>query len=125
MGIQTEQIKETDNEHEIIASENDAKETNNDTRDYENENKENESAGKEVWLTKPDTKSERMDDETLRTLFCEVEAIVNSRPLTPVSDSPDDLSPLTPNNALGMETGVIVPPPGIFQREDIYLRKRW
>ena len=24
-----------------------------------------------------------------------------------------------------METGVIVPPPGIFQREDIYLRKRW
>ena len=53
------------------------------------------------------------------------EAIVNSRPLTPVSDSPDDLSPLTPNNALGMETGVIVPPPGIFQREDIYLRKRW
>ena len=68
---------------------------------------------------------ERMDDETLRTLFCEVEAIVNSRPLTPVSDSPDDLSPLTPNNALGMETGVIVPPPGIFQREDIYMRKRW
>ena len=66
---------------------------------------------------------ERMDDETLRTLFCEVKAIVNSRPLTPVSDSPDDLSPLTPNNALGMDTGVIVPPPGIFQKEDIYLRK--
>ena len=123
MEIQTEQIKETDNEHEIIASENDAKETNNDTRDYENENKENEFAGKDVLLAKPDTKSERMDDEILRMLFCKVEAIVNSHPLTLVSDSPDDLSPLTPNNGLGMETGVIVPPPGIFQREDIYLRK--
>ena len=125
MGIQTEQIEEKDNDNEIKASENDAKETNNDTRDYENENEENGFAGKDVWLAKPDTKSECMDDETLRMLFCEVEAIVNSRQLTPVSDSPDDLSPLTPNNALGMETGVIVPPPGIFQREDIYLRKRW
>ena len=57
MGIQTEQIEEMD-------SENDAKETNNDTRDYENENEENESAGKDMWLAKPDTKSEHMDDET-------------------------------------------------------------
>jgi len=64
-----------------------------------------------------------LDDETLRTLFCEIEAIVNSRPLTTVSD--DDLDPLTPNHALGIETGVIIPPPGIFQRDHVYMRKRW
>lgn len=64
-----------------------------------------------------------LDDETLRTLFCEIEAIVNSRPLTTVSS--DDMNPLTPNHALGIECGIIVPPPGNFQRDDIYMRKRW
>jgi len=68
---------------------------------------------------------DRMDDETLRTLLCEVEAIVNSRPLTPASDSPGDLYPLTPNHALGIETGIIIPPPGNFQRDDMYSKKRW
>lgn len=66
-----------------------------------------------------------MDDETLRTLFCEVEGIVNSQPLTTLSDNPDDLNPLTPNHVLGIESGFIVPPPGIFQREDAHLRQRW
>jgi hypothetical protein len=67
---------------------------------------------------------ERLDDESFRTLLCEVEAIVNSRPLTSVSDNPDDLDPLTPNHLLTMKS-VILAPPGQFQRDDIYLRKRW
>ena len=33
----------------------------------------------------------RLDDETLRTLLCEVECILNSRPLTAVASHPDDL----------------------------------
>ncbi len=66
----------------------------------------------------------RLDGESFRTLLCEVESIMNSRPLTPSSNNPDDLEALTPNHILTMKPAVL-PPPGQFQREDIYLRKRW
>ena len=68
----------------------------------------------------------QLDDEALRTLFCEAEAIVNSRPLT-VDSLVDPLSPnpLTPNHLLTLKTKVILPPPGIFQDADMYSRKRW
>lgn len=68
---------------------------------------------------------DRLDDESLRTLLCEVEAIINSRPLTTVSDDPNDMDALTPNHLLTMKTCVITPPPGEFQRNDVYLKKRW
>ena len=67
----------------------------------------------------------RLDDESFRTLLCEVEAIINSRPLTFASGDPDDLNPLSPSNLLTMKTSVILPPPGVFQRTDVYMRKRW
>lgn len=38
---------------------------------------------------------------------------------------PESTSPLTPNHILTMKTKPVLPPPGIFQREDLYLRKRW
>lgn len=41
-----------------------------------------------------------VDDERLSTLFCEVESIVNGRPLTVLSDDPNDETPLTPNHLL-------------------------
>ncbi|PFX24881.1 hypothetical protein AWC38_SpisGene10528 [Stylophora pistillata] len=58
----------------------------------------------------------QLDDESLRTLMCEAEAIVNSRPLTvnQLAD-PDSPSPLTPNHLLTMKSKVVFAPPGAFQ----------
>ena len=67
----------------------------------------------------------RLDDELLRTLLCEVEAIVNSRPLTSFNMSPDEPHPLSPMNLLTQKCSVVLSPPGAFQRGDIYCRRRW
>ncbi|XP_038055961.1 uncharacterized protein LOC119727951 [Patiria miniata] len=68
----------------------------------------------------------QLDDESLRTLMCEAAAIVNSRPLTVDNlNDPTSLAPLTPNHLLTMKSTIILPPPGRFQRTDIYSRKRW
>ena len=40
----------------------------------------------------------KLTDEALSTLICEVENILNNRPLTAISDDPNDLEPLTPNH---------------------------
>lgn len=64
------------------------------------------------------------DDEGLHTLFCEVEAILNSRPLSTVSSEPHDLEPLTPNHLLLLKTMPSLPP-GVFQKSDIYAKRRW
>ena len=50
---------------------------------------------RKVWRTMP---TQRLDDEGLSTLFCEVESVLNSRPLTHVSDDNGNLEPLTPNH---------------------------
>ena len=65
-----------------------------------------------------------VNDDNLNTLFCEIECIINSRPLTELSDDPNDLEPLTPNHLLSMKGGVSFPP-GVFQKSDIYLYRRW
>lgn len=65
-----------------------------------------------------------LNEDTLHTFMCEAENIVNSRPLTTVSDSPDDLEALTPNHILTLKTKVNVPP-GNFQNADLYVRRRW
>ena len=68
----------------------------------------------------------QLDDESLRTLMCEAESIVNSRPLTvnQLTD-PDSPEPLTPNHLVTMKSKVLLPPPGLFERADVYSRKRW
>ena len=68
----------------------------------------------------------QLDDESLRTFVCEAEAIVNSRPLT-VETLSDPLSslPLTPNALLTGKSKLILSPPGKFQNEDVYCRRRW
>jgi len=65
-----------------------------------------------------------IDDEGLQTLFCEVEAILNNRPLSTVSSDPYDLEPLTPNHLLLLKTQPIMPP-RTFLKSDLYGRRRW
>lgn len=64
-------------------------------------------------------KEQTLDDESLLTYMCEVEAILNSRPLVAVSDDPTDLETLTPNHLLLLRESTPLPP-GIFKKEDTY-----
>ena len=64
------------------------------------------------------------DDESLSTIMCEVESIINSRPITVVSSDPNDLEPLTPNRLLLLKSKVSLPP-GLFRKEDLLSRRRW
>ncbi|XP_078371484.1 uncharacterized protein LOC144655144 [Oculina patagonica] len=64
------------------------------------------------------------DDESLATLMCEVESIMNSRPITTVSSDPNDLEPLTPNHLLLLKSEIPLPP-GLFKKEDLLSRRRW
>ena len=67
-----------------------------------------------------------LDDDSLRTFMAEAAAIVNSRPLTvDTLNDPTALTPITPNHLLTGKSSVILPPPGDFQRPDLYARKRW
>ena len=65
-----------------------------------------------------------LDDEGLQTILCEVEAILNNRRITRVSDDPDDLEALTPNHILILK-GKPIMLPGLFDKDDLYIRKRW
>ena len=62
--------------------------------------------------------------ETLRTVFAEVTAILNDRPLCPCSDDPNDAEALTPNHFLLQRKNIVVPP-GVFGKGDIYGCRQW
>ena len=65
-----------------------------------------------------------LNDEGLRTLVAETEAIINSRPQTveSLSDINSEI-PLSPSNLLTMKSDVIIPPPRVFNRSDLYSRR--
>ena len=65
-----------------------------------------------------------LDDEGLSTLLVEVESIINSRPITQVSEDPKDLEALTPNHLLLLRSEVPLTP-GVFRKEDLYSKRRW
>ncbi len=69
-------------------------------------------------------RTQNLDEECLYTVFCEVEAIINSRPITKASTDPNDLEALTPNHLLLLKSKPLLPP-GVFVKEDIYVRRRW
>lgn len=69
-------------------------------------------------------RTQNLDEECLYTVFCEVEAIINSRPITKATTDPNDLEALTPNHLLLLKSKPALPP-GVFQKEDIYVCRRW
>lgn len=66
-------------------------------------------------------RTQNLDEEALHTVLCEVESILNSRPITKESTDPNDLEALTLNQLLLLKTKPCLPP-GLFQREDMYAR---
>lgn len=71
----------------------------------------------------PSNVAQRLTDESLETLFCEVEYILNSRPITKVSDDVKDPCALTPNHLLLLQEQPSLAP-GHFHEADLY-RRRW
>ena len=70
------------------------------------------------------TSHQVLDDERLVTLLCEVENIINSRPLTTVSSDHRDLNPITPNLLLLQRCSPLLPP-ACFEATDNYSRRKW
>lgn len=63
-----------------------------------------------------------LDKQGLHTVLCKIEAITNSRPLNKASTDPNDSEALTPNLVLLLKSKPSLPP-GVFQKEDIYVRE--
>lgn len=62
-----------------------------------------------------------VNEEMLGTLMAEVPGILNRRPLTPVSNEPKDLQPLTPNHLLLFRANPLV----VLAKEDTFCKRRW
>ena len=77
---------------------------------------------RKVWRSMP--AQQRLDEETLSTLFCEIEAILNNRPLNYVSTASGNLEPLTPAHLLLLRGGVRLMP-GEYSDADFFSRRRW
>ena len=65
-----------------------------------------------------------LDAEGLSTVMCEVESLLNNRPITSISSDPKDLEALSPNHLLLLRSCVTMPP-GVFCQHDNYVRRRW
>ena len=64
-----------------------------------------------------------MTEEVLHTVFCQVESVINSRPITKVSDDIDDDCALTPNHLLMIKGNL--PYPWADDRLGETYRKHW
>ena len=82
-----------------------------------------ESLVKSVKKTLKAIKDRIFTEDCLYTFLCEVEAVLNSRPLTAISDDINDLEPLTPNHLL-IGASSMNYSTGVFHSNEIELRKK-
>lgn len=68
--------------------------------------------------------SSKLTHEVLYTFMAEVSAIINNRPLIPVSTDPANPFILTPTTLLTQKTGASSIPPGDFGKPDLY-KQQW
>lgn len=64
-----------------------------------------------------------LDFEDFTTVLQQIEAVLNSRPLSPLSSSPDDISPLTPGHFLIGRSLVSLPDPDVTKIKENRLSK--
>lgn len=69
-------------------------------------------------------RQQTIDNDVLQTALCEAEAILNDCPLTTISSDLNILEAVTPNHLLLLK-GKPIMPPGLFNKDDMYCRKRW
>ena len=69
--------------------------------------------------------TQQMKEETLMILLCEIEAILNNRPLTPIFSDPRGPEPLTPNHLLSLGSGSVAMPLGLVADGDAVSRRHW
>lgn len=69
-------------------------------------------------------RQQSLDNEGFQTVLCEAEAMLNDRPITKLSEEPNKLEALIPNHLLLMKRKPILPP-GLFEKTDLYLKRRW
>lgn len=70
------------------------------------------------------TSTTRLTHEVLTTLMAEVMAMMNARPLVPVSSDPETPEVLSPAMLLTQKASVVSAPPGDFELRDLY-RSQW
>ena len=75
-------------------------------------------------ILKAIVKQQVLNDEALVTFMTEVEGILNSRPITAVSDDVRDPQALTPNHLLLLSPQGSFPP-GVFTKDDCMGVRRW
>lgn len=68
--------------------------------------------------------SQHLSHEVLTTFFPEVAAIMNARPLVPVSRDPDSPFIFTPATLLTQKVGALPALPGNFKEKDLY-QQQW
>ena len=70
------------------------------------------------------TNGKTINEELLTTFLCEVESILNSRPLTSISDDIIDFATLTPNHILLGSSQPNVEPSN-YENVEVNYRKKW
>ena len=68
--------------------------------------------------------SHKLNDDSLNTLLCVIENILNSRPLTTVSSDIEDSVPLTPNHLIRLNVTKQLPP-DLYDSKDLFSQKRY